>query len=346
MHTQHKQSGFTAVELLITLFVAAAFLIASYQLFNLVIKDGGATRSESRAANIAYDYLRKYAASSTTIPCTPSTPLANAPISVDGLTTPVISITVSCLPDAIASISKVEATVNYNNPVQTVKYAIYTSSTGSTGSTDITNGLVSWFKLNGDANNSVGATNGSITNATSTSNSASQSDMAYAFNGSNTSINAPSSFGIGTSNLTVSLWVYVPAASNTGAFIKIGNANGYGIGIGGNNTFDNAGVAGNKLTLLYENVRWIGTSANLSIGWHHVVMSVDGSGVPTAYLDGVSAGAYPGAGPIAPSASTSIGASLPNTTSRYFNGSIDDVRIYNRTLSLAEVLTLYSGGAK
>jgi len=346
MNTTTRQSGFTAVELLITLFVAAAFLIASYQLFNLIIKDGGATRSESRAANIAYDYLRKYAASSTTIPCTPSTPLANAPISVDGLTTPTISITVTCLPDAIASVSKVEATVGYNNPVQNVKYAIYTSSTGSTGSTDVTNGLVAWFKLNGDANNSVGATNGSITNATSTSNQASQSDMAYAFNGSNTSINAPSSFGIGTSNVTFSLWIYAPTTSNNGAFIKIGNANGYGIGMGGNNNFDNAGPVGNKLILLYENVRWIPTSANISTGWHHVVVTIDGSGVPTAYLDGVSAGSYAGAGPIAPSASTSIGASLPNTTNRYFNGSIDDVRIYNRTLSLAEVLSLYSGGAK
>jgi len=40
MHV-NKQAGFSAVELLITLFVAAAFLVAGYSLYNVVIKDGG-----------------------------------------------------------------------------------------------------------------------------------------------------------------------------------------------------------------------------------------------------------------------------------------------------------------
>lgn len=125
-----KESGFTAVELLITLFVAAAFLIASYQLFNLVVKDGGATRSQSRAANIAYDYLRRYTASSTTYPCTASQPLHNEPLSVDGLADVNISVDVSCLPTASSSLSKVEVAITYNNPPQTLKYATYTVMAG------------------------------------------------------------------------------------------------------------------------------------------------------------------------------------------------------------------------
>lgn len=151
-----NQSGFTAVELLITLFVAAAFLIASYTLFNLVVKDGGATRAESRAANVAYDYLRQYAASATTIPCSASSPLNDAPLSVDGLVDVSINVTVSCLPDGIDSLSKVQADVTYNHPEQTVSYATYTSSAGASTTSDITNGLVGWWKLNGSANNSVG----------------------------------------------------------------------------------------------------------------------------------------------------------------------------------------------
>lgn len=344
--SSQKQSGFTAVELLITLFVAAAFLIASYQLFNLVIKDGGATRSESRAANIAYDYLRKYAASSTTIPCTSSTPLTNAPLSVDGLTSATISITVSCLPDAIASLSKVEASISYNNPTQTVKYATYTSSTGSTGASDITDGLVAWWKLNGDANNSIGIPNASIVNATSTANQAGQPDMAYAFNGSNTSINTSSNFGASNTNTTISLWVYNPNATNSGAFIKIGNANGYGIGMGNNTTFDNSSGLGTKLIMLYEGVRWIPTTGSVTTGWHHIAMVINSAGVPTAYLDGVSVGTYAGANAVAPSASVGIGSSQPNATARYFNGSVDDVRIYTRALPLADILALYSAGAK
>ena len=72
MNSRSQQSGFTAVELLITLFVAAAFIVAGYQLFNIVMKDGGETRAESRAGNVAYDYLRRYTDAATN-PCTPST---------------------------------------------------------------------------------------------------------------------------------------------------------------------------------------------------------------------------------------------------------------------------------
>ncbi len=345
MNTRKQASGFTAVELLITLFVAAAFLIASYQLFNLIIKDGGATRSQSRAANVAYDYLRQYGASSTTIPCTASTPLNNAPISVDGLSNVTISVSVTCLPDAINSLSKVEATISYNNPQQTVSYATYTSSAGSSNTADITNGLVAWWKLNGDANNSVGSPNGVINNATSTTNQRGDADTAYAFNGSNASITTGSSFGLGTSNVTISTWIYNPTATNSGAFVKVGSS-GYGIGIG-STVFDNASP-GTKLIMLYEGVRWIVTSKDVGTGWHHIVMVIDGSGVPTAYIDGVSAGTYAGAPPAAPgSAMTYIGGHTSSgSNNRYFNGAVDDVRLYNRALPQSDILALYSAGAK
>ncbi len=340
-----KQSGFTAVELLITLFVAAAFLIAGFQLFNVVIRDGGQTRSESRAANVAYDYMRQYGNTSTTIPCSASTPLNNANITVDGLTNVTISITISCLPDAITSLSKIEASISYNSPTQTVKYATYASSTGAaTGTTDITTGLVAWWKLNGDANNSIGSPNGVISNATSTANQAGKSDSAYAFggNGSAAIINTGSTFGIGSTNATFSLWVYNPTASNSGMFAHVGYGTGFGIGIGNTQT-DNIGT---KLVMIYDGNRWIPTGTNLGTGWHHVVMVVDGSGVPTAYLDGVSTGSYPGTGIVAPSGSVTSIAGLSYSSTHYFTGSVDDVRLYNRALPLSDILALYSGGAK
>jgi prepilin-type N-terminal cleavage/methylation domain-containing protein len=342
MNTSKRQSGFTAVELLVTLFVAAAFLIAAYQLFNLVVKDGGATRSESRAANVAYDYLRQYAASATTIPCTASSPLNNAPLSIDGLTSVTVNVTVSCLPDAISSLSKVEVAVTYNNPAQTIKYATYTSSAGASTIADVTNGLVAWWKLNGDANNSVGSPNGVISNASSTTGQNGSADNAYAFNGSNTSINTASNFGLGAQNVTLSCWIYNPSASNHGMFIHAGWLAGYGVGIGGTTTDTN----GSKLIMIYEGVRWIPTTTNISTGWHHIVMLIDGSGVPTGYVDGVSTGAYPGGNSGAPNSTiTTIGA-ITGTNLDTFNGSIDDVRLYNRALPLSDILTLYSNGAQ
>lgn len=346
MQIPAKQSGFTAVELLITLFVAAAFLIAGFQLFNVVIRDGGQTRSESRAANVAYDYMRQYKNTSTTIPCTVSTPLNNASITVDGLTNVTISITISCLPDAISSLSKIEASISYNSPVQTVKYATYSSSTGAaTGTTDITTGLVAWWKLNGDANNSIGSPNGVISNATSTSNQIGTADSAYAFGGNSSAaiINTSSTFGIGTSNATFSMWVYSSTATNSGMFAHVGVSTGFGIGIGNTQT-DNAG---SKLIMIYDGARWIPTTTNLSAGsWHHVAMVVDASGIPTAYLDGVSAGSYPGTGVVAPSGSNSSIAGIGYAPANYFTGSVDDVRLYNRALPLSDILALFSGGAK
>lgn len=342
-----RQSGFTAVELLITLFVAAAFLIAAYQLFNLVVKDGGSTRAESRAANVAYSYLRQYAASSTTIPCTASNPVSGAAISIDGLASVTINIDITCLPNAVTSLSKVTATIMYNNPQQTLKYATYVSSSGNANASDITNGLEAWWKLNGNANNSIGSPNGVITNATSTTNATGQTNMAYAFNGGNASIITNSSFGLGITNVTISCWIYNATSSNSGVFVKVGDA-GSGIIIGiGNTTIDNTNP-GTKLVMLFENVRWIPTSTNVGTGWHHIAMVLDASGTPTAYLDGVSAGAYAGQVAAQPSgsASTYIGGYAGSGYSRWYNGAIDDVRLYGRALSQAEILSLYSAGAK
>jgi prepilin-type N-terminal cleavage/methylation domain-containing protein len=344
MNAPNKQSGFTAVELLITLFVAAAFLIAAYGLFNLVIKDGGATRAESRASNVAYDYMRKYAASSTTIPCTASTPLTNAPLTVDGLSNVTVSITISCLPDAISTISKVEVALTYNAPAQTVKYATYTNSTGSSGTATITNGLVAWWKLNGDTNNAIGTPNGVNNGATSTTNQSGSADKAYSFNGSNSSITTASSFGLGTANVTISCWVFNPTATNSGAFVKVGGttAGGYGIGIGASTGYANS-TPGTRLVIELRSVRWASNSTAFGTGWHHVAMVIDGSGVPTAYLDGVAIGTFAGTGPQAPSSST---VSFGGDSGNFFNGSVDDVRLYNRALTLAEILSLYSGGAQ
>jgi prepilin-type N-terminal cleavage/methylation domain-containing protein len=122
-HTD-KQSGFTVIELLITLFVAAAFLVAGFQLYNAIIKDGGQTRSESRATNVAYDYLRRYSVSATN-PCTVLTPLTNSSLTVTGLSAVTVTVAISCPYAATTNVSKIDVSVIYNSPQQTVKYSTY-----------------------------------------------------------------------------------------------------------------------------------------------------------------------------------------------------------------------------
>lgn len=109
-----KKSGFSAVELLVTLFVASLFLVAGYQMYTLIVKDGGETKAQASADNIAYEYLKRYESAATN-PCTAITPLNNQPITVANLSNVTITVAITCPYTSNTSISKVNVTINYNN---------------------------------------------------------------------------------------------------------------------------------------------------------------------------------------------------------------------------------------
>lgn len=119
-----KQSGFTAIELLITLFIAAAFLATGYQLYSVIIQDSGQTRAQSRASNVAYDYMRRYSTSATN-PCVAATPVNNSAITVDGLGNAKITVALTCPYPSSTTVTKIDVTILYNTPQQTMKYSTY-----------------------------------------------------------------------------------------------------------------------------------------------------------------------------------------------------------------------------
>lgn len=91
------------------------------------------------------------------------------------------------------------------------------------------------------------------------------------------------------------------------------------------------------------NVDNVGASVMTTGKWYHIVGTYDGAN-SRCYLNGVLDGTVASSG--------SIGAAVVNaglligsdgeTAGRYFNGYIDEVRIYNRALSQSEVSLLYS----
>ena len=129
MIKRSKQLGFTAVELLITLFIAAAFLMSGYQLYNVVIKDGGEIRTRTNANNVAYQYLQQYKSDSNYIKATCSAttqnPLTNAQLS--NLSNVTLTVTISCPYPSTPSVSKVSVNIKYNNPQQEITNATYVS---------------------------------------------------------------------------------------------------------------------------------------------------------------------------------------------------------------------------
>lgn len=115
------QQGFSAAELLITLFIASLFLIAGYQLYTYVVRDGEESAQLSKASNLAYQYLRSTAASTSYIksPCsTSSQPGSQALSSNTGLNNANVNVIVSC-PYSSAPLnntSLLTATVTYSGP--------------------------------------------------------------------------------------------------------------------------------------------------------------------------------------------------------------------------------------
>ena len=125
----NRQDGFSAVELLITLFIAAIFLAAGYMLFSAIMRDTAAARQQSQASNIAYDYTQRHAATVTN-PCTASTPLNDFVLesTPQGLQNVQLTVRITCPYSSIPTISKVSTTIKYgSNPTKESYHAVYAS---------------------------------------------------------------------------------------------------------------------------------------------------------------------------------------------------------------------------
>lgn len=126
---QVNEAGFSAVELLITLFIAAAFLLTGYQLYGIIIEDGGNARVQAKASNIAYDNLRKYTPFASN-PCATYTPSPQPSVPAgSGLPSPSsIQVNITC-PSGLGttSVSKVQVVVKYGtaSPQEEVVHAVF-----------------------------------------------------------------------------------------------------------------------------------------------------------------------------------------------------------------------------
>ncbi len=121
-------AGFSAVELLITLFVAVAFIGTGYQLYSIIITDGGAARMRARASNIAYDNLRRYTPQATN-PCSLFTPTPTPAMPANsGLASASITVTVTCPYTTAVTITKVQVSVKYGTPQQEVIHALFVTN--------------------------------------------------------------------------------------------------------------------------------------------------------------------------------------------------------------------------
>lgn len=196
-------------------------------------------------------------------------------------------------------------------------------------------GAVSRWTFDDTVNDSWGSNDGgSSTSSGYTSNSI--RGKAMQFNGTDDNITFPS---LGTfSQYTISAWVQFnnPNDGDDDAMLTLRSDNEVLLRNNGAGTFEfiqiDSDNNGNTLLATIDNS-----------GWHHVTCIWDGSNMKL-YKNGafIESGAMTSTN--VPNKTNVIGSSEANT--RYMDGKIDDVRIYNRALSPSEIFQLYQWGTK
>ncbi len=125
--THRSQAGFTAVEVLVTLFIGVVLLGGGYQAYGAVLSNTEAGRTQGIASNIAYEALRREA-DTVTGSCSPIAERALTWRSTYDTTLPLprtVRGSVSCPYGNGNSISLVKVTVTYGQDAESVTHATY-----------------------------------------------------------------------------------------------------------------------------------------------------------------------------------------------------------------------------
>ena len=225
-------------------------------------------------------------------------------------------------------------------------YTMDTSANGLLNTQDLSTvnypagaGCVALYEMNGNVNDTSGTYNGTPTNITYEGGAF---DQAAVFNGSSSKIVIPASTSIAQqNNYTFSAWfktdtlgvmqtIYAfnsPSTYQSAIFIHSNGTNNIRIFSAGNNYYSSNNI--------YTNNQW-----------YHIAVTKSSTNGIVAYLDGVSIINEPTAtaNNLQPSAGDNrIGAYKTSAESLWFDGLIDQVRIFNTALTQSQVTTLARG---
>ena len=216
-----------------------------------------------------------------------------------------------------------------------------------TATADLTNGLVAYYPFNGNVNDQSGnGNNGAVYGASLCADRFGHTNSAYSFNGINNYIVLPPSSALNPPQLTVSAWInlsqYYPQNGQQGALI-FSAYNGY---LGGYFLFvDSDGKPDLRLHAPNYSGDAHSDTAIATSAWNHVAGTYDGNTwriyvnrqLHGSQTTNISFNYWSGVSPTIGRASWYNG--------DYLSGDIDEVRIYNRALSAAEVQALYNVGS-
>jgi hypothetical protein len=221
-----------------------------------------------------------------------------------------------------------------------------------------TDGLVGWWPFNGNANDESGnGNNGTLNEATLTTDRFGIANAAYSFNGTSSYINVGNATLLKRyqNDFSISAWVRPSAFSTLYSQALVSNRTvdnkGSMLAIGG--TYNN--IQG-KPTLVVNGGASSSSVSAINIlalaAWSHVTVTYQFAGsnnnVVELYVDGALVGSGLVDNTLDPGTQLTYfgyeSYSNPNT-SHYYNGLLDDIGIWNRMLNADEIQSLYTGGA-
>lgn len=206
-------------------------------------------------------------------------------------------------------------------------------------------GLVGYWNFDGNANDSSGqGNNGTLTNFNGDATDGyvdGKFGKGLKFDGVNDYINSSNnSFKFGTGDFAVSMWVYPTSFAAEAGLYDAQVLGGPG---GRTNAFVLVQNASTGKLRIFSNASYSSATNNTVTlnTWNHIIIKRSGTTV-TFYINGV-------ADSVTITLATDISAGgavvgrYADASSGYYSGSLDDVRIYNRALSSAEITQLYQG---
>ena len=216
-----------------------------------------------------------------------------------------------------------------------------------TSGVDITSGLLRHFKMNDDAAttavvDATGTANGIASANTDTFNTTGKVNGALEFDGAAHIIDTSSDM-IADSAATITAWIY-PTGWGEGTFGRIVD-----------NTDDGTAGLAFRITDATDSLRFGSDGGTTNVDsatnsivlntWTHVAVTRTVAGVANFYVNGALNGTadQPSGTPEAGTGNVKIG---NRTAGDYtFAGKIDDLRVYNKVLTTAQISAIYAGGA-
>ncbi len=219
--------------------------------------------------------------------------------------------------------------------------------------TSLNQGLMAWYPFNGNANDSSGnGNNPSFNNAKLTTDRFGRPNGAYEFDGTTSYMQIPNSASLNTTNkLSYSVWVkvnvYYKGACHGNVILSKGIATATGIydlflDDGPFSNFQNCNVS--QVDTVHESFYSAGVITKSPFIekniWYHVVYTNDGDSA-RMYIGGKLIGTAYSPQTFTNTSDLVFGKNYqPNIY--WLNGALDDIRIYNKVLSAAEVDSLYN----